>query len=646
MAALKMDVDHTMQDRELDLIRDELVKAMRLAEQGKHRQAIDVCKRCLKNAEQRAVPLPEGFVGALLTRSGLSMAALGEIDDALYHYRLAEGILMRDKQKIREVRTQFHIALYNTDDDLRLLLTDIYQAFGQVYGMREEWDLSVNYFKRAFKIAQAMENIDLAWRALNAMASEQQTLSRWHELCAHAERMLQLNALDPQPAREIVARRYLAQAYGRTGHLEEMLAELERIVSIGRETSYADLASDERALARAQQMFQQHEAESMKPVSIITVDTNQADVNALVSVPAPAEPSAHAVVHSNPTPPETTDCPPDLVQAIHIETAIEHGAQEAIFVLQTRYLDRAETLLNLFRLSPLAISIPGMLQLGDETLMLPRGGQIFVEWSLHDLLPNVLLDRLVIPDDQHDLLEYANRETRRLSIFLESKEGGPFGKRRRVPLPGLFDPYVLDWRGITGVVRFLRRRFVQDNAGLSEQEAHHLLTLLEAPIKDGLPATGIYQEMGLIHRLVGNYEQALQCLRHEILFNMDAQGMPSIHASQAFRQMGLIYQEQEESDKARVAFSAGLAVNPNSFESLTAMAGTLDDPTDVMRYLGRAYRIRKQDSSWEHVIESAAARHDRTIQQVEQAVAIIATQVDLSSRYDLDRISLRQLGLD
>ncbi|MCA9909306.1 MAG: hypothetical protein KC519_11700, partial [Anaerolineae bacterium] len=233
-----------MQDRELDLIRDELVKAMRLAEQGKHRQAIDVCKRCLKSAEQRAVPLPEGFVGALLTRTGLSLAALGEIDDALYHYRLAEGILLRNKQTIREVRTEFQIALYNTDDDLRLLLTDIYQALGQVHGKREEWDLAVDYFKRAFKVAQAMENIDLAWRALNALASEQQTRHLWHELCSLAERMLQLNALDPQPVREIVARRYLAQAYGRTGHLQEMLTELERIVSIGRETSYADLASD------------------------------------------------------------------------------------------------------------------------------------------------------------------------------------------------------------------------------------------------------------------------------------------------------------------------------------------------------------------------------------------------------------------
>ncbi|MCC6614611.1 MAG: hypothetical protein IT320_14110 [Anaerolineae bacterium] len=639
-------VDENMQDHELDLIRDELVKAMRLAEQGKHRQAIDVCTRCLRNAQQRAVPLPEGFVGALLTRMGLSMAAVGEWDDALDHYRLAEGILSRQKDAIREVRAQFQVALYRTEDDVRLLLADIYQAFGQAYEAREEWELAVDYFKRAFKMAQAMENVGLAWRALNALAMDHQMRDLWPDLISLGERMLQLNALDPQPSREIVARRYLAQAYGRTGYLNEMLVELERIVAIGRETGYADLASDERVLARAQRMVANDDDESVNSVSLVTVSPDRAVVTQSAEVPVLGEPVVAPVPHSNPTPPEMTECPPDLIHGIQIETTNEPGARDAVFVLQTRYLERAATLLNMFRITLLPISVPSMAELGDVDLDLPQGGQIFVEWSLHDLMPDTVLASVTIPDEQHDVLEYVNRETRQLTVYLEGKEGsGPFGKRKRVPLPDLLSPYMLDWCGIVGVVRFLRRRYVQANGGLSAQEARHLITLLETPIKDGLPATGIYREMGLIYRLVNDLDQALRCLKEEILFNMDADGMPSIHTSQAFRQMGLIYRERGEHELAKDAFMAALAVNPNSYETLTALAGILDDPTDSMRYLGRAYRIRKQDSSWARVIEEAAAKHDRTVSQVVQAAAIIATQVDLSSRYEWDRGVLVRLDI-
>jgi len=646
MATLMVNVDEHMQEHELDLIRDELVKAMRLAEQGKHRQAVDVCTRCLRNAEQRAIPLPEGFVGALLTRMGLSMAALSEWDDALDHYRLAEGILLRQKDTIRETRNRFHIALYRTEDDVRLLLADIYQALGQAYEAREEWDLAVDYFKRAFKMAQAMENIGLAWRALNALAMDHQTRNLWPDLASLAERMLQLNALDPQPTREIVARRYLAQAYGRTGYLNEMLTELERIVAIGRETGYADLASDERVLARAQRMVLDDDVDDADSVSLVTVNSDRALVSSTIEIPALEAPVAPPVPHSNPTPPELTECPPDLIHGIQIETSNDHGARAAVFVLQTRYLERAAALLNMFRISLLPASIPGMAELEDAGLELPQGGQIFVEWSLHDLMPDTLLASMTIPDDQHDVLEYANRESRSLSIYLEGKEGsGPFAKRKRVPLPDLFSPYVLDWCGIVGVVRLLRRRYVQANGGVSAQQARHLITLLETPIKDGLPATGLYREMGLIYRLIKDFDQALYWLKQEIIFNTDSAGMPTIHTSPAFRQIGLIYREREEYDLARAAFSAALAVDPNSYETLTALAGIMDDPTDAMRYLGRAYRIRKQDSSWPRVIEAAASKHDRTVEQVEQAAAIIATQVDLSSRYEWNRAALSRLDI-
>jgi len=287
-----------------------------------------------------------------------------------------------------------------------------------------------------------------------------------------------------------------------------------------------------------------------------------------------------------------------------------------------------------------------MAELEEPDLEMPQGGQIYVEWSLHDLMPDKLLASAAIPDDQHDLLEYANRETRSLSIYLEGKDGsGPFSKRKRVSLPGLFSPYVLDWCGIVGVVRLLRRRYVQANGGVSAQQARHLITLLETPIKDGLPATGLYREMGLIYRLIKDFDQAQYWLKQEITFNTDAGGMPTIHTSPAFRQIGLIYRELGEYDLARDAFSAALAVDPNSYETLTAMAGILDDPTDAMRYLGRAYRIRKQDSSWARVIDAAASKHDRTVEQVEQAAAIIATQVDLSSRYKWDQSVLHRLGI-
>ena len=322
----------------------------------------------------------------------------------------------------------------------------------------------------------------------------------------------------------------------------------------------------------------------------------------------------------------------------------ERGAREAVFVLQTRYPERAATLFQLFRLTLLPVSITSMQQLGDTNVTLPRGGQIFVEWSLHDLVPNTLIHSLVIPEAMHDQLDHINRETRRLTVYLESKEG-PFGKRKRVLLPGLFDPYVLDWRGITGVVRYLRRQHSEKHGRLTEQAAHHLVTLLEMPVREGFPATGIYREMGVLYRMVKNYPAALQCFRDEIAFNLGKDGVPSVHAAQAFRQLGLVFQEQNQTAKAYSAFMAALAINPNSFDTLTAIANTITDAPDAFRFLGRAYRIRKSDPTWLKVMEDAAERFNRTVQQVEQAIAIVATQVDLTARFDLDRTALVRLGI-
>jgi tetratricopeptide (TPR) repeat protein len=103
--------------------------------------------------------------------------------------------------------------------------------------------------------------------------------------------------------------------------------------------------------------------------------------------------------------------------------------------------------------------------------------------------------------------------------------------------------------------------------------------------------------------------------------------------------------ERGQNDKAHDAFMTALAVNPNSYDTLTAIVGIIDDPTEALRFLGRAYRIRKQDDAWAGVVEEAAARFDRTPEQIEQAAAIIATQVDLSSRFDFDPASLKRLGL-
>jgi hypothetical protein len=44
-------------------------------------------------------------------------------------------------------------------------------------------------------------------------------------------------------------------------------------------------------------------------------------------------------------------------------------------------------------------------------------------------------------------------------------------------------------------------------------------------------------------------------------------------------------------------------------------------------------------------MEEAAQNFNRTVPQIEQAVAIIATQVDLSSRYEFDRSALARLGI-
>jgi tetratricopeptide (TPR) repeat protein len=628
-----------MSENSLDLIRDELVKAMRLAEQGKHRQAIDACQQMLKSAASKAIPLPEGFAGALLTRMGLSMAAQSDWEQALFHYRLAEGLLLRRKESIRQVRARYHIALYRTDDDLRLLLTDIYQALGQAYDAREETERSLGYYKQAYKVAASMENTGLAWRALTSIAANYQARSLWTDLQSAAERLIALNERDPQPTREIIARRYLAQAYGKTGCIDDMMAELERIVTVGRASGHPDLAHDEKALARAQQAIGAASRDTIQTVSVSAPESARSTTE-VVETPAVGT----VTLSKRSTPKTATECPPDLISNITVEVETENGVSEAVFVLHTRYPEQAQSLFGLFRLTLLPVSIPAMRELGDNDIPLPDGGSLYIELSLHDLKPNMLLHSLVIPDAQLDALELANRTTKRLKIYLESKEG-PFGKRKRVLVPNLFEPYVLDWRGMTGLVRHLRRSAMSDGATLNEQDAYHLLTLLQMPLKDNLPATGIYREMGFIYRQVGASENAIASFQEEVLFSLGKDGIPGAHAAQALRQLGLIHEANGDSDKAFDAFRAALAVNPNSFDTLTAIAGILTDATEALRYLGRAYRIRSEDAAWAGVIERAVAAFNRTPQQIEQAIAIVATQVDLSARYDLDKAALARLGI-
>jgi tetratricopeptide (TPR) repeat protein len=635
------------QDTELDLIRDELVKAMRLAEQGKHRQTIDLCVRTMKTATQKSLPLPEGFVAALLTRMGLSMAAQGEVEQAVLHYRLAEGVLLRRKESLRQVRERYEVVLYSTDDDLRLLLADIYQALGAVFEIRQEPDRSITYYRQAYKIAESMESIGLAWRALHAIAQNYQARNMWQDLRETALELLTVNARDPQPSREIIARRFLAQTYGKTSSLQEMLTELTRIVEVGRASGHPDLPYDERALARAQQTLnaRAENGTAIVPTSsapLTLVDGDSPRGSRTMEIPA-IRPGTGGM-RSVPTSPEATEMPNDLIHSIGIEMENEQGANEAIFVLQTRHFEHAASLFQWFRPALLAVNIPSMHQIPHDGLNLPSQGQLHIEWSLHDLKPNILLGTALLSEMQVEKMEEANRASRRLTIYLEGRDG-PFGKRKRLLLPGMFEPYVLDWRGMTGVVRYMRRTYMQETEQLSPQEAHHLLTLLQLQIKEGLLATGIYREMGFIYRQIGDFDSALHCFREEIALSLGKDGIPGSHSAQSFRQMGLIFMEREEDDLAFDALRMALAINPNSFESLTALGTLVKDPAEALRYLGRAWRIRKSDTTWADVIKTAAARFNRTQQQIEQAVSIVAVQVDLSVRYEFERAALVRLGI-
>jgi tetratricopeptide (TPR) repeat protein len=191
----------------------------------------------------------------------------------------------------------------------------------------------------------------------------------------------------------------------------------------------------------------------------------------------------------------------------------------------------------------------------------------------------------------------------------------------------------------------MRRTSMRETEQLTPQEAHHLLTLLQLQVKEGLLATGIYREMGFIYRQVDDFDSALGCFREEIGLSIGKDGIPGSHSAQSFRQMGQIYTERGEDDLAFDALRMALAINPNSFDSLTALGTLVKDPAEALRYLGRAWRIRKGDPTWADVVKTAAARFNRTQQQIEQAVAIVAVQVDLSVRYEFDRASLVRLGI-
>ena len=317
----------------------------------------------------------------------------------------------------------------------------------------------------------------------------------------------------------------------------------------------------------------------------------------------------------------------DLFEKASVQNLPERGFPEPVFVLSTKRFDEAAELLQLFHLSLLPVNIPTMHSLPlPPGYKIPTGGRLMVEFSLDDPDPHHVIDSLVVPDHLHDHLAKANRESRKITIVLQEKKRNFFSKARTEVVSVIYEPYLLDWEGVVGLVTYIRNSW----RNVSKDRLSSLLDALQIRLEEYGQATNVYTEMGFLHRLDENWEESVRCYTQEIKFGLTAEGQPGIGSMRAFSNLGVVYKKLQEFQKARDCFAIALSLNPNYFESLVSLAGIIEDPQIAFSCVSRAYRVRRNDPLFPTLFANMASAFSRSPDQIADMVKEASTKMDLS----------------
>lgn len=274
-------------------------------------------------------------------------------------------------------------------------------------------------------------------------------------------------------------------------------------------------------------------------------------------------------------------------------TEIKKGAFRPVFTFYTKHFDETYELLRMFPVTIIPVGL-SLLRTAMEhkNMQLPPHYQMHnecdlaIEFSLDDFDPYHIFYNVPVPRKVHQQLAKADYVAKDFSIVLQSKSGQLFGKSQKAVIERSYHPYIIDWIGTLGFVFNLRR------SANSEQYIKGLIKILLTHLAEHGYATGIFGEMGYLHRLIEDWHMAIQCYRTEIKANLTSNGILGFGAVRVLSNLGVVHKKLGNIEQAQDYFTLALSLNPNYFESLVSLAGIIDDPWTILSCLARAYRIR------------------------------------------------------
>lgn len=577
--------------------------------------ALTAYRACFDIAQREAIPLYIHQLTHIWMGIGFCYADHQQWDQALQFYQQVEKVLkaaeaIQQDPQSPAAQEQVREWTHWLPPGVQVIMPEgfepaeglayLYESMGLAYDNSDRFSTAQTFYQQAIEGHQQRNDMTSAARVWEHVAVHRQRREDWENLQVAAEQLLALAEKSQDVNRQIRALQFLAQASWNQLRMLAALEYLKRVVELEQQGQHPDLSHDEQMLANFRrllgELLQKRLAQAQPVRAKVLPD------------PARFQPLA------------------ELCTGITVQKSVERGAPQLLFVIQTRKFDLALQALQLFHLTLLPLNVQFMRQIsGPDNKMFPQEADFWIEWALSDLTSTSLW-RTVLRPAERDAWAALNAQSPRFMIVLEEEKRGLFGKPRREAVPGLYEPYRLDWQGIEGVATYLRSSWREVNPARIQA----VLELLQQRLDEHGPAAGLLTQMGFLYRVVGQLDQAEKCYLEEIRLGLRADGLPGPGAWTALCNLGTVYKKQQALERARLSYRLALLMNPNYFEVLLSLPGILEPLDHQLLCLGRAWRLRPTDPLLKAAVRNLCTEYPHAVDETARLIREIGQAMDLS----------------
>jgi tetratricopeptide (TPR) repeat protein len=252
---------------------------------------------------------------------------------------------------------------------------------------------------------------------------------------------------------------------------------------------------------------------------------------------------------------------------------------------------------------------------------LPEEKSLRIELALEDPLPGnaFFVD---ITDEEIPALKESNLKTKTLVFSLYDNKN----ESSEAIFLHLIYPFIIDWAGVIGI-NYLQRLNMKE---IKKDAVTAMIDVLEIHLEQMGYSTGIYTELGILHRLNDDFAKASECYTKEIKNSVDHEGKPGYSSMKAINNLAVIHKLQRERDQAIDLYKLALNINKNYFEAYIGLAGMLDDIDLMTLCIARAFRIRPQDENVQRLVQMISEFMKISTEEISIKINHYLAQIDLS----------------